>query len=878
MSPAKISKSLDPERLRQFHYTDLDPLEKRFGYDPKCENDAMIPSRPAPKPWRRVVLELSLKPFYDPSPEARDEVLRTIFNHWMPLIMNAKAVGLQFWIGDGSDLLEYRGRLEDQFEWACYQGKANDFEIGTDDGDVEGMTKPEDDPDGIGLHQRAYLYRPNPPRFTYAWLKELVDAVKRIGAERLPGKRIEAGMIFEATGEFSYSHFKYKRHREICLGGTLFDNSFVGCTATMKGDALDYAGFPDGIPDGISLGTFLGRQLKHYTTDLGFDFVWFSNGFGFGTETWGLNGRVFEKGEFLPERVAEEREKILRFWKDFRAEVPDLPVRTRGTNLTSGVDMASDGTPLSTILREFGPIDTPVNSPWAAIDGDFGLELSGWMSHVAASGGESYPFRFYTHDPWWMNSPWLDRYQRKPHDIFLPLTVSRLLGDGRSATPDLLNFLTIDNSHGEMPEMVPHEVIAAITAAREFAPDEPGDVVWVYPLTEYEAAVFGDDKRLSEVNFGDWYVRGCINNGFPLNTVVNSDDFRKLDASGREKLKGRILFAPVPPAGSELETALLAHRDRGGDLILYGPLSDAHQRLRELLGVETVGSGVEGDFNLSWGASFSPPDRFESGSPSTKYHHGAIMAGGGLREQFAPDSESLPIATASGESGEFALGAISKADSGKGRLAWLRGGVTCDETRMAGPLPAPLSLKEYFPVEALARVVLDALGYHFSVERLSEVERSPIWGMSRCRNSLILAMHAPGICRNLEMRLPLGMPIAVNSTNRIRDGKMTCEGDFTFMRECRIFIEQEAAGVVICKEIPPHRHAMRRCVHLRGLENATVRFLPETGYAEKVSMLRNPRFPWVVGDFLTPKRYRASGFDVLEVEGVSGELLINWKG
>ena len=74
----------------------------------------------------------------------------------------------------------------------------------------------------------------------------------------------------------------------------------------------------------------------------------------------------------------------------------------------------------------------PPNSPWAAITGDFGLELMGHMSRIAGlpKDGENirhpYLFRFYIHDIWWVNSPWYDRYNSQPHDIYLPLSVARL--------------------------------------------------------------------------------------------------------------------------------------------------------------------------------------------------------------------------------------------------------------------------------------------------------------------------------------------------------------------------------------------------------------------------------------------------------------------
>ena len=168
----------------------------------------------------------------------------------------------------------------------------------------------------------------------------------------------------------------------------------------------------------------------------------------------------------------------------------------------------------------------PPNSPWAALDGDFGLEMVGYLSRIAElPPGDVFPFRFYTHDPWWLNSPWLDRYGRDPHDIYVPLSVARVNGKASITRPSYLEFLTIDNSWGQMPEQVPNEVIPHILSAMEDFSDAPGLVTWVYPFDEYHDMTFGASPRLDQVFFGDWFMRSAVNNGFPLNSVVSTKQF-----------------------------------------------------------------------------------------------------------------------------------------------------------------------------------------------------------------------------------------------------------------------------------------------------------------------------------------------------------------
>lgn len=102
------------------------------------------------------------------------------------------------------------------------------------------------------------------------------------------------------------------------------------------------------------------------------------------------------------------------FWRLFRKECPNLRVETRGTNLTVGIDFATDGVNYQALYSGSFDFLPPPNSPWAALDGDFGLEICGYLSRIARLPEQDYLFRFYVHDPWWVNSPWLDRYEGQP--------------------------------------------------------------------------------------------------------------------------------------------------------------------------------------------------------------------------------------------------------------------------------------------------------------------------------------------------------------------------------------------------------------------------------------------------------------------------------
>jgi hypothetical protein len=832
---------------------------------------------PEPKKFRVVSLEVSLKPFFDNTAETRRAVCRKMFRQWMPLCEHAEEVHVMLWTADGSEILDYRGDMNEEIEWARYLGGANRWHHAkevqdsglADEKDTQGIGAHGDsmDPEGLGLHRRPYLYRDEPAVFTYCWFKELVADLKREG-EQILERPVKVGNTFDPGPEFAKSPFKYERHREICLGGALYGKTFLGCAAVLNGDDVAYAGFPKGIPNGTSLGTFLGRQLAVFNRDLGLDFVWFSNGFGFGMETWGLNGSTFDGYKFKPEAVGPSKDGIVRFWKDFRVECPKLLVRTRGTNLTTGVDLASDGVPLKTIYNEYGPVSPPVNSPWAALDGDFGLELSGWMSHLSGS-PVGFPFRFYTHDAWWMNSPWLDRYQRLPHDLYLPLSVSRIHSDGKAETPDTIAFLSVDDSRGEMPAQVPADVTSHILRSLENAPDAAGPVVWVYPFDEYHEWTFQKNPRLEEVYFGDWYVRGAINQGLPLNTVINTTDYQALEKSNPAALNGSILFTPVPDAGTALRKKLLERVRNGGKVIFYGAIAADDRELLDLLKLKAA-PAVEGDLDIKLTKEWVKADGLAYGKT---LHHPAVISAGPLALNAKKSSGVQVLASAERDGQSYALAVLAA----NGKLGWLRGTVTCNEKKMGGPLPLPLDAAKVFPAESLARLLAGKMGgIDIRIEKGQTAQRTLLHAVCRSRNGFMFSGYNPDGVAGLRLNTPHGAPVWTDSHVQVDAQGGLYRPAAAWHHECRVFIKQTESSVVSCKELPAVHYGVTRRIMLKGLKDAVVRFFPVSGTEDNVAALVDPAFPYLVGDFQRPRKGNDGDGLYLEVGPVSGDVLFSW--
>lgn len=804
---------------------------------------------------RNVSLEMSLKPFRSVADEAVDAVIREAFRQWSPLLKDAEQVSVLLWTADGSEILTYARDLDAPIEWGRYIGGANPK------WNVPG------DPEGKSLHSRSYLYCENPATITYRDLKRIVAAIRRIGGEMF-GLPIRVGETFDPGCEFAKSPFKYELHNEICLADTGGPKSFACCYATLNGDTARYAGFPEGIPDGTPLGTFLGRQARHLLSDLGFDYLWLSNGFGFGLETWMTKGPMFNGAAFDASQANAIREKILNFWRCFRAECPQHRIETRGTNLTTGIDLASDAVPLREIYDgDFG-MEPPPNSPWAALNSDFGLELAGWMSHIAElPPGGHYPFRFYTHDPWWHNSPWLDRYGRQPHDIFLPMSVSRLDESATVRTPDAILFLTIDDSHGRMPEQVPNEVIPFILDCRHTAPDQPGPLAWVYPFDEYHAMTFGDSPRVDEPFFGDWFIRSAIRNGLPLNTVVSTGNFEKhLRAGQTATYRESIIVTPVPDAESPMHRALMQFIDGGGSALLYGPLRRADAALLERLDLR-LGPEIAGELAVRLHSSI---DTVAQQYP-TRMNHRPLMNAGGY--EAVAKGRSKVLATVAANEQERAAAVTA------GRLAWVRGTnssgyVGGDLISGAGHLPRMDDPAEWFDGDLLMRFALAELGPSLAVAKRAPGQPNPITTIHRHNNAFYFAGFVPDMTTELRLRLPQGAPVFVGCDAEIIDGHACYRLPRAWRYECRVFVTQ-TSGVVSCVEKTAEMIGLKRRLRIFGLKNAKVRLYPENN-DRAVSVVANGSYPYFEGPF-PPLHHRDDQLGrYIEIEDVSGELVAGW--
>ena len=815
---------------------------------------------------RNVTLEMSLKPFKAVDGASLRAVADELFRQWDALTRHADMISVLLWTGDGSEILEYRGVAGDPIEWGRYIGIAHPRHHAPRDPWIH------------GIHAGSALYMHNPPTITYGTLARIVDTLHRVGSERT-GKPIRVGATFDPGPEFARSTFKYVKHPEICPSSTqiMGGGAFVCCYATLHADGNPYAGYPRGIPEGTPIGTFLGKQCVHFLRDLGFDYLWLSNGFGFGSETWHTTGVLFDGDRFDGSKANLYRHKVLDFWRLFRAECPDVPLETRGTNLATGIDLAADAVPLADIYG-LSDVMPPPNSPWAAIDGDFGIELVGYMSRIVEIPDQDFPFRYYVHDPWWLNTPWLDRYGREPHDIYLPLSVSRVTAEGEVQRPSWIEFLTVDNSYGEMPVQCPNEVIPHILAAYQDAPDQPGPLVWVYPFQAFHEMTFGEGQRLQVPFFNDWFMRGALNQGLPLNTVMSTRNWLACRRQAPDALAGSILVMPVPDAGTEAEGALREHVTTGGKALLYGPIVHASDELLAALDLERA-APTEGVHQIT--VLVDGGDEIEGDPwPSELLHRGLFSAGGlgAISHAEAPGTGILATAEAVGDPDmdEPRVVALLREDPSwqGGACAWVRGTVAARYVK-GKALLQPDDPDDAFPAEQLMRWALARLGYAFLTRRPERTTRAPMMTLARSRNGWFVSGFAPDTTVELRWRWPQGAPILLGHQAILNDGYATYRLPTAWHCECRLMLDSQQSGIISCIERSPEELGIARRWLVTGLCDATVHFYPDLDRVEGLRLVCNSaRYHQRTN---IPFRWQDDGTGRHAVaEHVTGDLTVMW--
>lgn len=819
-----------------------------------------------------VQLELSLKSLRSSREEDIVFWAKEVTRMWQSLIRHADQLSILLWTGDGTEMLEYDRDLNRCFPWAMWIGRGSNPHI----------VPEEKDPrhESLDGYPKTFTARPN--RYSYGDLQRIVRLLKTT-AEKATGLTVRLGTILEPGGEFLKSAWKSEHHPEALFCGEAIMGSNIDCTAILHKDEIAYAGFPAGIPEGTAWGTFFGRQAKLFMQDMGFDFLWMSNGHGMARSpyAYGWCGQFFDGEKFNPRGNDGVRAEILDFWNKFRTECPDTPVRLRGTDFPIGMDLVNHAVPYRELLDgSLGTIQPP-NTPWPALTSNFGIALAGSMGRMSVARG-SLPFRHYTSDPWWANSAWINAFNRSPHDIYLNLSLAALQPDGSVKTADCVDFLTLDTSWGELPEWIPDEVIPHIKLGFSQAPDQAGPLVWIYPFDEYEAMTYAGEWQMAQVFSGDLFFQEALNNFLPVNTVVSSKTFVDHHEAGAKAYRDRVLIAPVPPAGSPFEKALIGVVRGGGTLMLYGSLARAGSELLELLALKNE-APLEGEFEIH---GLRPLDRQPVGADADKICHQPAICGGGLTEVQDTETahETLHTVLAQGQSATRVLAKVRRLGAGSpGVLAWVRGtssvdlGMEVDGGTLNLRAMKTFDSARYFRSEKLLRYLLPYFGYEVALERERPREFARHLAISRHRNAFHFRFFSEERGMKARLRLPIGAPILNGETLSLEDGAACYHFHRFLSAECRVFVRSNVGDYLECNITQSLNQRFKYRINLTGLNHATVCFFPPDGDCSKASVLLNPDLRLLtIGEPFASRMVQDGYGTYMVMDNITGILSFAW--
>ena len=831
----------------------------------------------------RVNLEVSLKPWKNLQPEFVRATCEQMFENWRNLIDRSDEVAILMWNNDGSDIYEWSGNLSDEVSPPHYVGFCNY--------DMEHAFDPD------SRHYRvnkAQPYMDNPPKVTYRDLRNIIREIKNTGM-RMFGRKIMVGSTIDPGPEFAFSKFKYERHPEVLTpdGWKIMPMHFITHQATLNGDSYPYGGFPGGIPDGTPFGTFIGRQMQSAREELGFDYVWFSNGFAYTHYPWGYRGELFFGRRWEPEKADGQRKAANKFWSDFREEC-DCPIEVRGSNFPLGSDLATDGCSHKDLM-EIGKLDRPpCNPPWGSRA--LGLEMVAYLTRISKTRTRRIPFRFYLNDPWFNSNAWYDYYNRETFDIYVPMSAARLNAEGGVDTPTDLSLLTVDTELGDLIREEAHESTPHFLHALEMRADAAGPLVWVYPFDEYDEILKKEPEKLKYVFSHDWFMRSVVNHGLPLNTVASTECFTELAEA--DNLPDSVFVAPAALGDWKSQKMLLNVVKNAGHVMLYGSLDHVTRETLDMLGV-TLAESLEGEFHVTCTLE---EDRFERDVEPPKYadpydesvgrgfikddhnierdrrplKHRALSDGNGLR---AVASDWAAVAVSVEQAGNRRAYAVVRRDPAwnGGSISWLHGscGFHTDTESRDGEPAEDKPWNTRLPFEWPRRMLAEQCGLDIVQDRIDESVKPAYIFIKRRKGAFIFTGNKPNTTVTMRVKTPDGAPVYAESETRIRNGYACDHFGKTFHNEVRVFVKQDEA-VIYAKELAARRvEGFIRHFSVANLENAEVTIFPDPVSLTNGKLRINGKIAgWIDGEKIEYETDPRRGCVV--VKSYTGALYVCW--
>ena len=827
---------------------------------------------------KRVALEINFRIFDNMSDKEIERVCRRALSSWGRLIEQSDNVSVLFWGSHGDEITAFDGNMNKKLNWARYIGFCN----------LDKNAYPVDVSHYWNLS--AIPYRKNPPIVTYRDVKNIVDTFKRLSKE-MYNKKLFAGTSYCASPEFIEDDWKFKIHPELITNGPASKYkrtlAFVDFAKRMHADKMKYFGYPKGIPEGTHFGEFLGRQTRLMAKALGFDYIWFSNGFGFTPNSWYTVGKVFDGEKYYSENVKKESEGILEFWKEFRKECPDLPIEIRGTDYSVGLDLAKDAVPIRDIYKYGNVKVPPPNVPWGSRN--LGQQIGIYLTRISELPGKTFPFRFYVEDTWFDSRPWLYFYGKEPYDIYSTMSVTRVNAVGKVENPSDIELLTINSEKGEISEQSANEIIPYMRRAMDDFPTEPGIAVLVYPFDEYNDMLDEHPELLSQLNLNDVYINEAIAQGLPLNTVISTANFMKL----KNPLKvfgNSVLIVPAGLADWKYAGKLIDYVKKGGKVIFYGNTKYAPEKLREFLNLSTA-EPLTGELKPE---STLRRDFFKGGAPERIIIHRDLLSGGGVSEVLKKINKNTKVKVTVTQNGKKRIYALLRTEPSwkGGKVGWIRGTLPFDSKAEQVTYVEDDQFKVHHTGEWL-RHMLAEFGFVINQERtnlgLQKAVKDPtlafvsnqkvqkplsapvILFVSKSKGACFLNGTKPDSTVITNISFPDGAPLATEREIVVEKSSARYYFDKSFHYECRVFVKQKEKSTILVKERPPLRGS--NCIKkldISGLRNATLTIFCHP------KALNGKRYKVITLDNRPVKYKIDKARDAIIIENTSEDLSVCW--
>src|SRR5690606_25130425 len=135
------------------------------------------------------------------------------------------------------------------------------------------------------------------------------------------------------------------------------------------------------------------------------------------------------------------------------------------------------------------------------------------------------------------------------------------------------------------------------------------------------------------------------------------------------------------------------------------------------------------------------------------------------------------------------------------KIAWIRGSLPYKEAGITN-LPVRQDF-EFFDSTVIARYLLQDFGYTLLQNKLDQTIPSTLLFLGRKDNAFWFTGCKKDTSVSLQLRFPEGVPLIIGQSTDLGEQTAGYALNRSFHDECRIFVDQQVASHVTCRENAP---------------------------------------------------------------------------